>query len=238
MAGFSTHSGCSARCPYCIEAGTQVFLKKPDDVAWEVSQLIDLGHKRLHLADPEFNENLTHATSVLKAMRNKGVKIPWVLYMKPGTYSPELFSLLKDTGAMMCTLSVDTAGRDEKYWRNVSGMIGLAKDNGIRIAVDFLSGLPGESEDIFTDSLEKLEKAGPDNVVINTVLRLAKHTPMTNCVLGTQKFRKHIIGNPDGSLLEPVFYSHLSQEHVARIVGDNKLFMIAGAKKGVNYQFD
>lgn len=106
--GFETHKGCTSNCVYCIEAGTSVTFRKPDDVVSELKHLVDSGFNHFHLCDSEFNEELEYCIEILKPLVKEKLGIKWALYMKPGNYNRQLFNLLKELGAYIITLSVDT----------------------------------------------------------------------------------------------------------------------------------
>ncbi len=239
LGGFTTHSGCSSACPYCIEASTPVMLRNPVSVALEVTTLLDSGMDHLHLCDPEFNELPEHAEEVLREMVKRApAGLKWALYMRPGHYSPALFELLGKSGAYLITLSVDTCVHNKTYLKDVSEMIHIAKDNGIQTCIDLLAGLPGEEDGAFDQTLEALLNARPKETVINTTLRLCKTLPITRTVLGSEAHRKYIIDNGAyaGSLLAPVFYQRLTPGDIKRLAGDNARIRIAGEEKIVNYQ--
>ncbi len=241
LGGFTTHSGCSSACPYCIEAGTPVMLRNPELVALEVTTLLESGMRHLHLCDPEFNENIEHAEEVLGHMIKRAPSgLKWALYMRPGHYSTTLFELLARSGAYLVTLSVDTCPHDSDYLGDVSEMIHIAKDNGIQTCVDLLAGLPGEHEDAFKLTMDALSASKPKEVVINTTIRLARTTPVTSVVLeGTEHGRFIININGDNgfeSLLSPVFYQRITPGQLKDMTRGDPMFRIAGEEKIVNYQ--
>ncbi len=237
LAGFETHKGCSSSCPYCIEAHSPVRYRDPADVVEELRELAGQGIARLHLCDAEFNEDLGAALAFLDALAEARLPLTWTLYMKPGGYSPEVFEKLKRTGADLVTLSVDSLRQDSGYWTDLAAMIAQAKGEGLRLCVDFLTGFPGEKEDVLKRALDFFRNVAPDEVVVNVHLRLYRSLPLTRRVLGDPLLKKFVIGLPDnGSLLSPVFYHHVSAERLRELIDRDPLFRIAGAEKVVNYQ--
>ncbi len=240
LGGFTTHSGCSSGCPYCIEACTPVMLRDPEHVALEVASLLDSGMGHLHLCDPEFNEDVAHAVEVLRKIIKKAPGLKWTLYMRPGHWSPALFELLARSGAYLVTLSIDTCPHSSDYLGDVSQMIRVAKDNGIQICVDLLAGLPGEDEDALVRTMDALSSAKPKEVVINTTVRLARTTPVTSRILADEQHREFLIGKQGdhGSLLSPVFYQRITPEQLSDITANDPMFRISGEEKIVNYQIN
>ncbi|NOY54196.1 MAG: radical SAM protein [Deltaproteobacteria bacterium] len=237
LAGFETHKGCSSGCPYCLEARSPVHYRHPDDVVGELRHLAGQGIRRLHLCDSEFNEDLGPALDFLRALEEADLGLQWALYMKPGNYSPELFERLRKTGADLVTLSVDSLHQTPDYWKDVEEMISQARRNGIGISVDFLTGFPFEDEETLQRSLDFFREAVPDEVVVNVHLRLYRSLPLTDRILGDPPLKRFVTGLYEGgSLLSPVFYSHLPVERLRELIGQDPLFRIAGAEKVVNYQ--
>lgn len=236
--GFETHKGCSSRCVYCIEAGTAVWHREVSDVVAELGQLAELGFNHLHLCDSEFNENLDFCVALLEAMNDRQLGLRWAVYMKPGTCNPRMVELLSGSGAYLVTLTVDTFQREERYWSDVESMIALCRDAGIRTSIDFLTGFPGESEDVVKKSLDFFTKARPDEVVVNVFLRLYESLAVTRIVQADHSLSRFVTGqnNGDGLLLHPVFYNHVPVEKLKETIGGDRMFRIAGDEKVVNYQ--
>jgi len=106
--GFSTHVGCSNKCPYCIEANKPVYFRKIANVIKEIKFLIEQGYSHFHLCDSEFNENLDYSKKFCKAIIENSLDLKWTLYMKPYPYDEKLFKLLSESNAYLITLSVDS----------------------------------------------------------------------------------------------------------------------------------
>jgi hypothetical protein len=205
--------------------------------------LYESGFKYLHLCDPEFNENLPHSLKTLKAIiNNKTTQLKWALYMRPGWYSSELFELLSSSGANLITLSVDTCTQRSDYFNDVSEMIKLARENGIKICIDLLAGFPDEAESLLPETMQLLDRAGADDIVVNTTLRLYKTLPITRIISSSKKHLEHVIGSHKAfsadmsGLLEPVFYQRVKPDDVRAIAGVSDKVRIAGDEKVVNYE--
>lgn len=236
LAGFETHKGCSSRCVYCMEAGTPVFLKDPGAVMGELRDLAEGGFFHLHLCDSEFNEDLEFSLEVLGRMAAERLGIRWALYMKPGTYDGKLFELLARTGAYLVTLSVDTFRRPPEYWKDVRRMSALARENGIRMCIELLSGFPGEDEDALRRGIELVLACGPDDAMVNTYLRLYPGIAVARLIEAEPELKKNVTGDMESALLSPVFYNRVPVERLRELTGGERLLRIAGEGKGVNYQ--
>jgi radical SAM superfamily enzyme YgiQ (UPF0313 family) len=236
IAGFETHKGCSSGCVFCTEAGSRVWFRRPEDVVLELKGMAEQGFSHLHLCDSEFNEDTGFSIELLKLMVKERLGIRWALYMKPGSPDSRLFELLSASGAYLVTLSVDTYRRPAGYWRQAKEMARLARENGIRVSMELLAGFPREDEDTLKRGIEFLAGSGADDTMINVYLRLYKTLGITRLIEADPALERHVIGEPAGSYLHPVFYNHIPLERLRELTSGVKNLRIAGAEKGVNYQ--
>jgi radical SAM superfamily enzyme YgiQ (UPF0313 family) len=236
VAGFETHKGCSSSCVYCLEAKSKVSFKPIEGLIEELKSFADIGCSHFHLCDSEFNENLEYSAALCNAIKNSGVNMQWALYMKPGNTSKDLFKLLKETGAYLITLSVDSWQRNNLYWSKVEEFISSAKSSGLKIAVDFLTGFPYESDDKIKRFIDFFRRTRPDSVGINTYIRLYKNLRITDIIMKDVKLRDYLLGNTsDRTFLKPVFYNHINADKLNLLINGDTLFRIEGLEKGVNY---
>lgn len=236
IAGFETHRGCSSGCPYCLEASTEVSFRDPGDVLHELRGLSELGVRHLHLCDSEFNEDPEFCTRFLRRMVKEGLDIRWTLYMRPGNFTSDLFELLRASGAYLVTLSADTFRRPPGYWEDIREMTALARGNGIRMCIDLLTGFPHEDEDSLMRALDFFHRAGPDDVVVNSFIRLYENLAITRIIEKDPEHGSRLIYSQEGSYLAPAFYNRIPVERLKELAGGEGLFRIAGEEKAVNYQ--
>jgi hypothetical protein len=236
IAGFETHKGCSSSCVYCLEANTAVSFRNAADVITEIRTLADLGYRHFHLCDSEFNEDLDFCLDFCTALRNAGCAIAWTAYMKPAQFNRKLFTLMGETGAYLVTLTVDSVRKCPEYWADVEKFVFLGRSSGMKIAVDFLTGFPGEDEDLVRWCLDLFWRIQPDSVNINTYIRLYAPLRVTDIIMRDAGFRARLLGDVrDESRLTPVFYSHLPSERMKELTGGESLFRLEGLQQGVNY---
>ncbi|HSB51205.1 MAG TPA: cobalamin-dependent protein [Dissulfurispiraceae bacterium] len=236
IAGFETHKGCSSSCVYCLEADTPVIFKNIADVVCEIRRLADAGFTHFHLCDSEFNEDLDFSIEFCAALRASGIRIRWAAYMKPANFNRKLLSLMRETGAYLITLTVDSFRKCPEYWADVEKLVFLAKSAGIKIAVDFLTGFPQEDDELLKWCLDLFGRLQPDSVNINTYLRLYRSLRIAGIIMSDPESRSRLLGNAhDSSLITPVFYNRLSSEQIRELTGEDPLFRIEGLTQGVNY---
>ena len=236
IAGFETHKGCSSSCVYCIEACTPVAFKNPQNIVQEIKGFVEKGFKHFHLCDPEFNEDLDHSLSFCSALKQSGMAIRWVAYMKPGNFSQKLFRLMKETGVYLITLTVDSFKKCPLYWNDTERVIFNARSNGIKIAVDFLTGFPYEDEDFLKWCLDFFRRLQPDTVNINTHIRLYRNLSITRIIMGDPSLSEFLMGNVDKeSMIRPLFFNRIDNDQLREFIAKDEIFRIEGTEKGVNY---
>jgi radical SAM superfamily enzyme YgiQ (UPF0313 family) len=236
IAGFETHKGCSSSCVYCLEANTPVSFKEIKGVVREIKTLIDMGYDHFHLCDSEFNEDNEYALAFCSALKKAGLGARWALYMKPAYASKMLFRVLKDSGAYLITLTVDSWRKCPLYWEDYEKCVYSAKAYGMKIAVDFLTGFPHETEDNLREYFDVLKRPLPDSIGVNTYIRLYKALKITDIILKDPKLKNGLLGSTgDPSFIKPVFYNHIDIARLKRLIDGDPLFRIEGIEKGVNY---
>ncbi|MBI5074075.1 MAG: cobalamin B12-binding domain-containing protein [Nitrospirae bacterium] len=236
VAGFETHKGCSSSCIYCIEAQSIVAFKRPEDVIREIREFVERGFSHFHLCDAEFNEDLDHSIEFCSTLKRENMQMQWALYMKPANYNQRLFRLMKETGVNLITLTVDSFKKCPLYWHDAEKIIFNAQSNGIRIAVDFLTGFPYEETDLLTWCLDFFRRLQPDRVTINTFIRLYRPLMITKIIERDETLKAHILGSRDDKdMILPIFYNQTDQAWLRDCISGDDLFRIEGDEKGVNY---
>lgn len=233
--GFETQKGCLADCSFCPEGSGRMIYRRPQRVVDELRELAGRGFREFHLCDSEFNQNLDFCLEFLALLASQGPEISWALYMKPVPYDEELFRLLKRSGANLITLSLQVSPKELKHAREISR---LCRKHGIRLAVDFLCGLPGETLEEVRGAIENLRSIRPDTVGVNSFVRLCPGTGVTREISGSDKHRKHVLGDLNGTppFISPVFYNIIPVEALREMIGDDPLFRIEGFERSTNYQ--
>ena len=234
IAGFRTQVGCDAGCLFCIEAGTRILFHPPDLVGEEIAMLKESGIEQFHLCDSEFNLKLNHAVSVCKSIIANCGSINWTLYMKPEPISEELFFYLRQSGARLITLSLNSM--DDNFG-SVEKFCDCASRYRIKIAVDLSTGFPDEH----TDSLERavgfLDSMEVSTVGVNSYYRIYPGTGLHDLIKKDESLRRFSVnGTCSDTLLEPVFYHSFTDDCIRKAIGDRKKFRVEGFEKATNYQ--
>jgi hypothetical protein len=155
--------------------------------------------------------------------------------MKSAPYDDELFKLLKKSGANMITLSLPTG----KNWlEHARKQCGIAKKHDLKLAVDLLVGLPGETIESVKRTISALSEIQPDTVGVNSTIRLFPEQSVAKKIARSTEYQKHLLGTVDDNphFIKPVFYQHLSADKLREIIGDDPLFKIEGFDRTSNYE--
>ncbi len=237
MAGFETHRGCGSSCVYCLEANTDAAFKRIKDVIGEIRGFVGTGHRRFHLCDPEFNEDLDYCLEFCTALLRENIDIDWAVYMKPANFNRRLLQLMKECGVSLITLTVDSWKKCPLYYADIEKIVFSARSAGMKVAVDFLAGFPYETEDTLLFYLDMFRRLQPDSVGINTYIRLYKSLRITNIIMRDEALKKNLTGAiEDDTMIRPVFYNQTSPERLKELIGGDALFRVEDIEKGVNYQ--
>jgi len=103
----------------------------------------------------------------------KEIGLPYFCYTHPGTVDSEIASLLKSSGCVFTTMGVqsadDTVRREilnRKYTNEqVIESVSVLKKNGIRVSLDQIVGLPGETKKQLIDAAELYVNLRPDRLL-------------------------------------------------------------------------
>ena len=236
IAGFETQKGCTGKCPYCLEhCRENLLFRNPRAVVSEVRDLVEQGATSFHLCDTEFNQDLAHSKAFLRALIDERLPIKWALYMKSSPYDGELFQLLRESGANLITLSIPTGS---EWMDDAREQIRLAREHGIKFAIDLLTGFPGQNLDDIRRIIAALRSFEPETIGINSTFRLMKRMPVAERVMSSDEHRKYLLGavtdNPD--LVKPVFYQWLTVDMLRELTAGDPVFRIEGFERTSNYE--
>ena len=238
--GFETQKGCTGRCIFCTEAARPVLPRQPEIVADEIATLVGLGATQLFCCDSEFNQSPAHCKAFLRELLARALPIDWTLYMKPLPHDAELFELLARSGCSLVTLSADTVslyGADPAYAESDAiSFLSLAARAGLKAAVDLVVGLPGEPGDAPRRAIELFRRHRPSTVGVNAYLRLYPTAAMTDQVTADPELRRYVEPPDHAGFARPVFYHHLDDAALERLIAADPLFRIEGREPGVNYE--
>ncbi len=242
-AGVEFRKGCDWSCPFCVERLRPIFSRNARATVKEIESLASIGAKSIFFCDSELNIDINNTSVLLEMIKSEKFELEMSGYFRPVPMNLGLMKLLRESGFNKVTLSVnswDLSTEGSPYTeKDVVRFIELAKEQGIRIAIDLLAGYPGEGADSVKKAIEILGNAKPDTVGINPYIRLYDRTPVVRDALNPA-LNKHgkIIGNLDQNpeILKPVFYLGIDISWLEEMIATDSTFVLEGSSKTVNYE--
>ncbi len=235
LIGFETQKGCAGRCTYCSEGCGTVFHRNPESVGEELARLSARGFGEFHLCDAEFNQNLGACIRTVEAIISKAPGIRWALYMKSEPFNEELFDLLAESGVHLVTLSIPTGYPWHRMARSIRA---LTRERGIRLAVDYLCGLPDDTPETVRDDIELLRSIEPDSVGVNSSIRLYPGLAVTDTILGDPDLYRYLSEGARERIdfIRPAFFTMISVDTLRDFIDDDPRFTIEGFERSSNYE--
>jgi len=184
-----TKRGCYKPCGYCAEpaiVGRDVLAHDIDSVLAELRELREMGIRRLHFCDSEFNVGPPKFVRELcKAIIREKLDIYWTTFIhpEPRSLSLETCRLMKEAGCTEVTLSVDS-GSDKILsgmgkQQTVEDAVIVSewfKKAGISLAHTYLVGWPGESVDTLAETIAFMRRTEPDFKLVFAGIRILPGT--------------------------------------------------------------
>jgi hypothetical protein len=117
----------------------------------------------------------------------------------------------------------------------VNDFIDVFTNEGIKVSVDALVGMPGESRGSVAMALDELGESRASAVCISQHLRLFETTPVSAKALdrGAGLLGK---SEDNSSMLDPVFYCWPDASWLEERLAADERFVLAGKERKVNYQ--
>jgi radical SAM superfamily enzyme YgiQ (UPF0313 family) len=251
QAGFETKRGCDRRCIYCadpVAKGRKIRMRPPETVAHELGKLLDQGIDHLHTCDSEFNIPERHGIDVCNEILKSGIerRIRWYAYCAPVPFSKELAQVMRRAGCVGINFGADSGdqgmlkslGRDFLP-EDILKAVQYCRSEGITVMMDLLIGAPDESEKSIRNTVEIMNRAGPDRIGISVGVRVYPKTQLSRLAAARPE---GFVGGDDPKIplfwLEPKIAPHVF-ELLDRLVGqDERYFFFDPSKPARNYNYN
>jgi radical SAM superfamily enzyme YgiQ (UPF0313 family) len=205
-----TRRGCALDCTYCstpqIEGRARRW-RSPDRVADEVARLADLGVRRLHFVDNTFNLPPAYALELCRQIAGLGREVRWRCIIYPHMVSDELVAAMAEAGCAEVSVGSESGcdrileSLNKRFTaeevREVTRRFAAA---GITTMGFLMLGVPGETRESVTESLDFATSLDLSSLKITVGARIYPHTP-----LAEQAVEAGVIA-ADDDLLRPRFY--------------------------------
>jgi radical SAM superfamily enzyme YgiQ (UPF0313 family) len=239
-AGLEFRKGCEWGCSYCIERCRPMLTRDTAAVVAEARALADLGVSMFFMCDCEVNHDIEDTARLLEALAREELPLKWSGYFKPVPFDERLARTAAASGCTSWTLAVASGdlsdGAGPYHEEDVTRFIGICAEQGIKVAVDLIVGLPGEAQASVERALDFLEGSAASTVGVASQIRLYETIPVA--ALAFETVEGKLLGAAEGnpSMLEPVFFSAVDASWLEARLRSSSIFTIAGAERKVNYQ--
>ncbi len=231
--------GCPYHCTYCFNnamqelvrgKGPYVRLRSADNVMAEVKELAAKGAETINFVDDTFGLKRSWTLELVGRLGSE-VGLPYIVNLRPEQVDAELASALASSGCYCVQLGVESADasvRKELLARDVSDheleeAAVLIKSHGIRLLTYNMVGIPGETLEDASRTLEWNARLGVD------FPRVSIFQPYPRTVLGEKTLGELNNGSkdPSESVSESYFRrSPLCGREYRNIENLQKLFML------------
>lgn len=211
IANVQTKRGCTFKCVYCnypVLEGKTIRARNADLVVDTVEMLLaryDVKH--IFFVDSVFNDSQGEFLEVPKAMKRRGLSIPWTGFFKPEGLDDESVALMTETGLAHAEVGADAATDitlkrlAKKYrYREIVENNALLHRHGVHAAHFFMFGGPGETQETVHEGIENIRRLENTVSFISMGLRIFPGTPLAKVA------DQHGLYARDYQSLDPIYY--------------------------------
>lgn len=193
-----TSRGCPAGCRFCIKHvsyGSSVRFRSPENVLAELSLLLDLGIRDIHMYADLFTVNRDHVVGICQGILERGWKIRWTCNSRVDFVDEELLRLMARSGCWLISWGIESGSaevlrRAHKGYEAAQPLQALtwARQAGIKNWGYFIIGLPGETEETIQETI-RLALRLPLDLALFHIAAPHPGTPFFYEVVGNGWFR-------------------------------------------------
>ncbi|MFW6114470.1 MAG: lipid biosynthesis B12-binding/radical SAM protein [bacterium] len=210
-ASVQTKRGCTHRCAYCsypMLEGFTIRCRPVDAVVDDLERLVrDFGVKMVFFTDSVFNDDEGHYLEVLRDMRRRNVRVPWIAFMKPEAFSEDTLLLMRETGLRAVELGADAPTdttlrglRKSFSFADVEECNRRLTNHGIAVAHYYMFGGPGETADTVREGIRNIIGLNDAVSFMFMGIRVLPGTPLAKIA------ERDGITKPGQDLVDPVYY--------------------------------
>lgn len=211
IANVQTKRGCTFKCVYCnypVLEGRAIRAKNADLVVDTMEQLVsEHGAEHIFFVDSVFNDSENEFLEIPKAMKRRGVRIPWTGFFKPEGLDDESVGLMAETGLAHAEIGADAAtdrtlkSLAKKYrYPDIVENNALLGRHGVHSAHFFMFGGPGETQETVREGIDNIRSLENTVSFISLGLRIFPGTPLAKLA------DQHGLYERDYQSLDPIYY--------------------------------
>ncbi len=179
VAQILTSRGCNFRCNFCssVNFWGRFRMRSIDNIIKEVEELVNkYGIEEIQFADDNMTINKQHATELFT--RLKDFNLSWCTPhgLMPATLDEEMIKLMAESGAYQISFAIESASprvlkeiihKVVPPMERVKRLVDIAHDNGIQVHGQLITGLPGETKEEITSTLDYPFRVGVDSATFS-----------------------------------------------------------------------
>jgi anaerobic magnesium-protoporphyrin IX monomethyl ester cyclase len=162
-----TGRGCPHSCIFCLGrkmVGSKVRRRRPQLVLDEIEQIINLGFKRINIADDLFASDTKRVKEICNGIKERNLKFTWSAFARVDTVNQDMFNAMADAGCDSVSFGIES-GNPEMLKRVKKGItltqatnaVRMCKQAGMLAHASFMVGLPGETKETLKQAADFAE---------------------------------------------------------------------------------
>jgi radical SAM superfamily enzyme YgiQ (UPF0313 family) len=168
-----TSRGCPHRCIFCVGrrmVGARLRLRRPVHVVDELAALARLGFHQVNIADDLFTADADRCAAVCAEILRRGLRVRWTAFARVDTLTRDLLDRMKAAGCTAVSFGIESGNarilrtvRKGITLAQVEAAVRMCADAGVAALASFILGLPGETPETLTETIEfgrRLEALG------------------------------------------------------------------------------
>jgi anaerobic magnesium-protoporphyrin IX monomethyl ester cyclase len=170
-----TSRGCPFQCTFCLSSrmcGKSFRVRSPRKVVDELECLKDTyGAEAFAFYDDTFTFDRKRVLEICEEMKKRNVDLPWDCRTRVDQVSKEVLVKMRDANCQLIHFGVESGSQKMldamKKGTTVEQnekAIKLTKEVGISVAISVIVGYPGETMDMFKQTLDFIRRTEPDYV--------------------------------------------------------------------------
>ncbi len=158
-----TSRGCPNQCIFCLGrkmVGSRVRYRDPGLVVDEIEAILSLGFERINIADDLFTANKNRVRTLCGEILNRNIRFGWSAFARVDTVDEETLTIMRQAGCDAVSFGIESG--NPEMLKRVKKRITLdqarqavlaCKNAGMIAHASFMAGLPGESLETLTDTI-------------------------------------------------------------------------------------